>query len=81
MARRIFSKNFKPDSSDPQIVKNVFKQMTQLIKQELNDEPFDQHLLTCTELHLMRRIKYGTKINISDATIKVTLSNIKEEKK
>jgi len=81
MARRIFSKNFKPDSSDPQIVKDVFKQMAQLIKQELNNEPFDQHLLACTELHLMRRIKYGTKIMISEATIKLTISNITEGNK
>jgi len=81
MARRIFNKNFKPDSSDPQIVKDVFKQMTQLIKQELNDEPFDQHLLACTELHLMRRIRYGTKITISEATIKLTISNITEGNK
>ncbi|MGL4942377.1 MAG: hypothetical protein ACRC46_04215 [Thermoguttaceae bacterium] len=50
--------------------------MTSLIKQELNDEPFDQNLLACVELHLMRRVKYGTKIKISDATIQVTLSNI-----
>ncbi|MCL2721066.1 MAG: DUF87 domain-containing protein [Treponema sp.] len=80
MARRIFGKNFKPDSTDAQIVKDVFKQMTSLIKHELNDEPFDQYLLACTELHLFRRIKYGTKINISDATVKLTLSNISQEK-
>ena len=81
MARRIFSKNFKQDSTDTQIIKDVFKQMTQLIKQELNDEPFDQYLLACTELHLFRKIRYGTKINISDATIKMTISNITEGNK
>jgi len=76
IARRIFVKNFKPDNADSKIVKNVFRQMPPLIKQELNDEPFDQHLLACVELHLMRRIRYGTKIKISDATVQVTLSNI-----
>jgi len=76
IARRIFVKNFKPDSADSAIVKGIFQQMTPLIKQELNDEPFDLHLLACVELHLMRRIRYGTKINISDATVKLTLSNI-----
>jgi len=76
IARRIFVKNFKPDSADSQIVKDVFKQMAALIKYELNDEVFDQHLFACVELHLLRRIKYGTMIKISDATVKVTLSKI-----
>ncbi len=76
IARRIFVKNFKQDSDDSKTVKGVFRQMTALIKQELNDEPFDQHLLACVELHLIRRIRYGTKIKISDATVQVTLSKI-----
>ena len=76
IARRIFVKNFTPDSDDSQIVKGVFKQISALIKQELNDEILDQHLLACVELHLIRRIRYGTKIKISDATVQVTLSKI-----
>jgi hypothetical protein len=76
IARRIFVKNFKPDSDDSKLVKTVFRQMATLIKQELNDEPYDQHLLACVETHLIRRIRYGTKIEISDATAKVTLSKI-----
>ena len=50
--------------------------MMTLIKQELNDEPFDKKLFACVELHLIRRIRYGTKIKISDATTQTTLSNI-----
>jgi len=76
IARRIFVKNFKPDSADSKLVKNVFRQMTPLIMYELNDESYDRHLLACVELHLLRRIKYGTKIKISDATIQMTLSRI-----
>jgi hypothetical protein len=76
IARRIFKNNFKKESADSGIVSNVFKQMPNLIKNELNDEPFDVHLLACAELHLFRRIRYGTKINISDATVRLTLSNI-----
>ena len=76
IARRIFVKNFRPESDDSKIVKDVFQQITVLIKQELNDEPFDQHLLACVELHLMRRIRYGTKIKISDTTVQMTLSKI-----
>jgi hypothetical protein len=77
LARRIFVKNFKPDSGDSTLVKDVFRQMTPFIKQELNDEPFDRHLFACAELHLIRRIRYGTKIKISDATVQMTLSNIR----
>ena len=76
IARRIYSKHFKPNTADPKIVKNVFRKMTELIKQELNDELFDMRLFACVELHLFRRIKYGTKISISDATVQTTLSNI-----
>ncbi|MDR3183623.1 MAG: ATP-binding protein [Planctomycetaceae bacterium] len=76
IARRIFVKNFKPDSAAPKEVRDVFRQMTPLIKQELNDEVFEQHLFACTELHLLRRVRYGTKIKISDATVQVTLSKI-----
>jgi len=76
IARRIFVKNFKPDSADSKDVKAVFKQMAALIKYELNHEVYDKHLLACVELHLLRRIRYSTKIKISDATIKLTLSKI-----
>ena len=76
IARRIFTKHFKPDSADSAIVKDVFRQITPFVKQALNDEPFDKKLLTCVELHLIRRIRYGTKIRISDATVKTTLSKI-----
>lgn len=76
IARRIFNKNFKPDSADSAIVKGVFRQMIPFIKQELNDEPLDNKLLACVELHLLRRIRYGTKVRISEATVMTTLSKI-----
>ena len=76
VARRIFVKNFRPYSSDSQTVRDVFKQMANLIKHELNDEAFDKHLFACVELHLLRRIRYGTKISISDATVRATISKI-----
>jgi hypothetical protein len=76
IARRIFVKKFKPDSADSSLVKEVFRQMNTLIKKELNDEPFDLRLFACTELHLLRRIRYGTEIRVSDATVQITLSKI-----
>ena len=79
IARRIFVRHFKKDSANPKIVKEVFRKMTAFIKQELNDEPFDMHLLACVELHLMRRVRYGTKITIPEATVQTTLSNIRDK--
>jgi hypothetical protein len=76
IARRIYAGNFKSSDADPEIVKDVFRQITQLIKRELNDEPYSIELLVCVELHLLRRIRYGTKIKISDATVRTTLSKI-----
>jgi hypothetical protein len=76
IARRIFTKNFKSDSADSRVVKDVFGKMKFLIERELNDEQFDQYLLACVEIHLIRRIRYSTKIKISDATVKVTISKL-----
>lgn len=66
IARRIFVKNFKADTKDFVALKKVFSQITKLIKNELNDEPFTPELLLCVKVHLWRKIKYGTKIPITD---------------
>lgn len=69
IARRIFVKNFKAVSSDFEPVKKVFGQITNLVKAELNDEPFSKELLSCVKVHLWRRIRYGTKIPVRDVQI------------
>lgn len=69
IARRIFVRNFKPDSKDFEIVKKVFAQISKLVIAELNDEPFDAQLLSCVKMHLWRRIKYGTKIKLNEKII------------
>ena len=69
IARRIFVKNFKPDSKDFEPVKKVFGRITNLVKAELNDEPFSAELLSCVKVHLWRRIRYGTKIPVRDIQI------------
>ncbi len=66
VARRIFVKNFKADTKDFVALKKVFSQITKLIKNELNDELFTPELLLCVKVHLWRKIKYGTKIPITD---------------
>ena len=69
IAKRIFVKNFKAGSSDFEPVKKVFGQITNLVKAELNDEPFSKELLSCIKVHLWRRIRYGTKIPVRDVQI------------
>lgn len=69
IARRIFVKHFKPVTSDFEPVKNVFGQISKLVKKELNDEPFSLELLACVKAHLWRRIRYGTKIPVRDIQI------------
>ena len=73
VARRIYVKNFKPDSTDFELVKKVFSKISLLIKYELNDEPFTPELLSCVKVHLWRRIKYSTKIKINEKLIENSL--------
>ena len=73
VARRIYVKNFKPDSTDFELVKKVFSKISSLIKYELNDEPFTPELLSCVKVHLWRRIKYSTKIKINEKLIENSL--------
>ncbi len=73
IARRIYVKNFKPDTSDFDILKKVFGKISRLIQDELNDEPFTSELLLCVKVHLWRRIRYGTKISITDTLIENSL--------
>lgn len=76
IARRIFVKYFKPDSSDFSIVKKMLGQISKLIINNLNDEPFDRELLSCVKVHLFRRIQYGTKINIPRITVQTSLEKV-----
>lgn len=73
IARRIFVRHFRADTKDYTVVKQVFGQITKLVIAELNDEPFDKQLLSCVKAQLWRRIKYGTKIPITDKLIRSSL--------
>lgn len=73
IARRIFVRNFKAETKDFAPVAKVFGQISTLIKAELNDEPFTPELLSCVKVHLLRRIRYGTKIPLKDVQIENSL--------
>lgn len=69
IARRIFVRNFKPDTKDFETLTKVFGQISRLVKNELNDEPFTAELLSCVKVHLWRKIKYGTRIPVKEIQI------------
>lgn len=69
IARRIYTKNFKSDCKDFEIVTRVFSRITKLVKAELNDEPFTPELMSCVKVHLWRKIYYNTKIRIKEVQI------------
>lgn len=73
VSRRIFVKNFNSDIPDFEVINKVFGKISRLIVNELNDEPFSRELLSCVKVHLFRRIRYGTKIKISDNAVKTSL--------
>ena len=76
ISRRIFIKHFKQNDSTFEPIKKVFAQISRLIISELNDEPFNQELLLCTKVQLWRKIKYGTKIPVTDIQIQKSTEKI-----
>lgn len=70
VARRIFKKHFSAQDNSFEPVLEVFKQISSLVKAELNDEPFSKELLACVKVHLWRKIYYDTKIKVREIQIK-----------
>lgn len=73
VARRIFNKNISADTNDMGKLKATLLKIQTLVKAELNNEKYDRQLLSCVKVHLWRKIKYETKIKISDLTINKSL--------
>ena len=69
IARRIFNRYIKTDSKDFNAVKAVFAHISKLTEAELNDELFSVELLRCVKVHLWRKIRYETRIPVSDILI------------
>lgn len=79
IARRIFVRNFKSQDTTFDPVIKVFGQISKLVRDELNDEPFTPELLSCVKLHLWRKIRYGTNIPVKDIQIENSLKKAKEK--
>lgn len=73
IVRRIYVKNFKTSTKDNGQLKIVLANITKLVKAELNDEEFSQELLACVKCHLWRKLKYETKIPITQIQINNSL--------
>lgn len=74
VARRIFKRYIGNGCKDIEKLKYVLSKIIDLIKAELNDEPFTRELLSCVKAHLWRKIRYETKLNISNQTINNSLT-------
>lgn len=73
IARRIFVKNFKANMNDFEVLTKVLGRISRLIQAELNDEEYTPELFSCVKVHLWRRIKYGTKIPVTQKLIENSL--------
>jgi DNA helicase HerA-like ATPase len=74
VARRIFVRHFKAETDRLDPLVEVLGRISSLVKDELNDESFDRPLLSCTKVHLFRRILYGTKLKVPKKTIDNSLT-------
>jgi len=73
VARRIFVKNFDVQNKSFNQITEVFSKISRLIKAELNDEVFTPDILSCAKVHLWRKIKSNTQIQVLDIQIENSL--------
>lgn len=76
LSRRIFGKNFKADTSDFNVLKAVYGKIERSTLEELNDEPFNKKLASCVKMQFLRRVKYYTRIKLTDKIITETLKKL-----
>lgn len=74
VARRIFKNKIGNGCKDAERLKEVLRNISSLIKDELNDEPFNRELLSCVKVYLWRHIKYDTKLNVPKTVIENSLT-------
>lgn len=73
IARRIFVRHFRQHDTSFDPLRDVLAQISKLVKAELNDEQFSTELLLCVKTHLWRRVRYGTRIPITQTQIESSL--------
>jgi hypothetical protein len=77
ISRRVFAKNFNAEASDSNKLKECYltieKQSVEALRGKAS---LTKALAGCIKMHFLRRIKYGTKIKISDEQIAKTLKKV-----
>lgn len=73
IARRIFIRYFNSNENSFDPILKTFGNISNLVQDELNDEPFTPELLACVKCQLWRKIKYETKIPIKGSQIENSL--------
>lgn len=73
IARRIYTRYCNAQTTDFQVVQDIFSKLITLIRAELNNEPYSSELKACVKVHLWRKLYYGTKLKISPVTISKSL--------
>lgn len=74
VARRIFKNRIGAGCNEPQKLKDVLHEISKLIKEELNDEPFTRELLSCVKVYLWRHVKYDTRLLVPESVIENSLT-------
>ena len=65
IARRLFNRYFNKSKDKKTSFLFLVKNSEELIKQELNSEPYSEKLKKCVFVHLLRNIHYGSTIRIA----------------
>ncbi len=74
ISRRLFAKNFNAEANDFNKLKTCFSTIEKQSLEALRGKvAFKKPLAACIKMHFLRRVKFGTKIKISDAVIVATL--------
>lgn len=69
VSRRIYHQGLRPNESQKEPLFAILKNLSILIKRELNNESFTPELVSCVKVHLMRKVKFETKIKLSQEVI------------
>lgn len=80
IARRIFNKYFTDKSDDITLLDRVLHNLVALSRETLNGKrELTKSLFYCIKIHLLRQVKYGTKIKITLDYIKKTMEKAKKQ--
>ena len=79
VSRRIFNKNFTENSNDITLLDRVLHNLVALSREALNGKrELTKSLFFCIKIHLLRQVKYGTKIKLTSDYIQKSMEKAKK---